>query len=282
MFVGANPYRQLMCYLVHMQWMLCLVIALAGCARSGSSAKISDADRKQLEAAIAASQAQAKQAIDARTTALRSAVASPPLTAGPCTFPLPPADALVSPGGGGPPGPDARTAKLHYTLVPAWALADSPPPTTRGDRESLWARMGLEGTNHGQYELSLKSIQDTIARGSYDAGGNAATLTKTINALGGRYWDWELVIVTSRFTAATQTGDAEFASGEITGTAFVWSYVDNKIRCAGPVVGHNSDSVMSIKVNRNLSSGKNGFLENDLEAQAFAAAVRGLQDVTAR
>jgi hypothetical protein len=251
-----------------------LLIAVA----CGGNAKLGDADRTKLEAAIAASEAQATQAVKARTEALRAAIVTPPAPAGACTFALPPAEALIPPAGGGPPtNPEAaRNAKLHFSLVPAWALTGSAPSPDRSERESLWARMGLEGTNHGQYDLALKYLKETVARGSYDPGDDATKLTKRIEELGGRYWDWELVIVTNNFRAAKETGDAQFISGEISGTAFLWSYPDRKIRCAGTVHATSSDTVMSIKVDRALAGGKNGFLEADLEGQAFAAAVRGL------
>jgi hypothetical protein len=254
-----------------------LFVVVAACGRSGG-ATIGDADRKKLDAAIAASEAHAAQVVEERTAALRAALVSPPAPAGACTFALPPPEALIPPPGGGPPtNPEAaRTAKLHFSLVPAWALNGSAPPADRNERESLWARMGLAGTNHGQYDLSLTYIRDTVKRGSYDPGDEAAKLVTRIDELGKIHWDWELVIVTTDFQLAKETGDAQFTPGEITGMAILWSYADHKIRCAGPVHATSSDTVMSIKVDRAFANGKNGFLEADLEAQAFAAAVRGL------
>jgi hypothetical protein len=274
--VRANPHE----HAVKTSRLLprCAAIALAAC----NSSKINDSDRATLERAIAASKAEALQVVAARTAALNTAKDTPPATSGACTFPLPPADALIPPPGGGPPknGEAARTAKLHFSIVPAWALDGTPAPKDRSEREVLWATMGLSGTNHGQYELAVNYIKDEVARGSYDAGEDAAKLSTTIGELGARYFDWELVIVTTEIKLAKQTGDATFASGEIAGSAFVWSYADRKIRCAGPVHATNSDSVMSIKVDRALATGDNGFLTADLEAQAFAAAVRGMHDVS--
>jgi hypothetical protein len=139
--------------------------------------------------------------------------------------------------------------------------------------------MGLAGTNSGQYELSRDYTRSMIDRGTFDPGEDAGKLIAQIQASDKYYWDWELIVVTNQVTMARELDDARFQPGEITGQAFVWSYVDGRIRCTGPVIAHSSDTVMSLKVDRHLTNGKNGFLEQDLEEQAFAAAVTGLHDV---
>lgn len=231
-----------------------LVIASFACAgRGGGGTKIGEQDRWRLETALVAAEAKAEGYVAARTTALRGSVERHAAEAGPCTFALPPANALVrSADGAGPTGDGGRIAMLHFTLLPGWALLGTPPPPNRSERESLWARMGLSGTVHGQYELSLKYVKDGVARGTLDPGETVDKLVAHIERLGSRdVWDWELVVITDQFAGPKEVGEARFQSGEIVGRAVLWSYEDGRIRCEGPVMARNSDSVMSIKVDQN-------------------------------
>lgn len=258
-----------------------LVLAVLGAACG--SARFSDQDRARLDAALAAVEAKVGALMAARTEGLRAAIARPPGTSGPCTRPLPPANALVrAPDGPPPTGEGASQAARHFTLIPRWALDDAPPSPSRGEREALWGSLGRRGTNHGQYELSRDYVKTTVARGTLAPGETIEQRLAQIERLGSSAsWDWELVIVTERFTAPRELGNARFAAGEIEGRALLWSYPDAAVVCAGPVAARNQDAVMSIKVDARFANGKNGFLDRDLEAQAFAAAVTGLQAVAA-
>ncbi len=263
-------------------WMLVAFAALVtGCPNGSSEKPIGADDCAKLDAAIAATEAHGKALIEARTAAVRAALTAPPPATGPCTFALPPATALRRPDGGGT-GPDARTAKLHFTLVPEWALLGQPRPSTVSELESRWGRSHLRPTNTVMYDADLESLKGKLAHGTYAVGEDLARLEARLADLATRTWDWELIAVTRQVVAPREVDDEHFESGSIVGRAFLWSYVEGRIRCSGILLAENQDAVQSIRVNRALTLGKNGFLDGDLEEEAFAAAVTGLRDAAAR
>ncbi len=85
---------------------------------------------------------------------------------------------------------------------------------------------------------------------------------------------WELVVVADRRIDAKLIDRDKFRSGLILGTAFVYSYVDERVACAGSVLAENSDMITAHGVK--TTDGKDFDLQFDLDNEAFRSAARAM------
>jgi hypothetical protein len=77
---------------------------------------------------------------------------------------------------------------------------------------------------------------------------------------------WEMVIIAARRVEPAMLKQGEYSSGSVLGTAFVYSYPDNKIVCAADVDAHSS------RLLRDAKSVQDFALGFDLDNEAFRAA----------
>jgi len=85
---------------------------------------------------------------------------------------------------------------------------------------------------------------------------------------------WELVVIAERRIDAKLVDRDKFRSGLILGTAFVYSYVEERVACAGSVLAENSDMVTAHGVK--TTDGKDFDLVFDLDNEAFRSAARAM------
>lgn len=92
------------------------------------------------------------------------------------------------------------------------------------------------------------------------------------------YWDWELVVVTAEHRAPLFNPDG-FIGGEIAGKAFVWSFKEGRVVCAADVHA-TSQPEMKLSIDpKNQKMQQHHELNEDLENQAYRAAIEGLRAV---
>lgn len=251
------------------------LVVLAACGGKKAN-QIDERDRARLDAALATADARAAKFLEERTRGLREAVAHPPELAGPCTLALPPPNAMFPPNAGGPEtAQEALQALGHFTLVPSWALAGAVPPPGRSEREQFWARRGLEGSPHNDYSEARTYFTKLLASGTYDTDATADSVEHRIAELGrSNVFGWELVVVTETWDGAHRSGEQEFRPGQIRGRAFLWSFDEHQLRCAGTV-----DATSSPSLDGTAELPSSSFVETDLEARAFSAAITGLHEL---
>jgi hypothetical protein len=251
------------------------VMLATSCGKAGPS----EADR----AAINAVMLKTKQSVEvnaaARNKGLRAAFAASPVSSDrPCDQPLPPGDALLAYKPGGPGGARAHEAKTHFTIAPAWALLDQPPPRERSELEDKWARRP-NGTPYAMVEQDLKFVTDDVAAGKLTLEEVQQRATDVASGPG---WGWELIAVAQQTRPPARAGEGTFTPGRIVGRAFLWSFADRRVVCEGTFEASNSDEVSTMHVSARtralLGNDKHEMaLDRNLEDETFRAAVASLR-----
>lgn len=93
------------------------------------------------------------------------------------------------------------------------------------------------------------------------------------------WWTHDMVIVVDEKIPPKTTGDDSFEGGMLRGRAYVWSYKDKAIVCAGDVVAENSKNikVMTSPTDpSHIPPGTLSHLDGDLTSQAVIAAQKSL------
>jgi hypothetical protein len=237
--------------------------ALAGCDRPASQQQVSHVspeDRERVQKAAAAAKA-AVEAQDAKRTAALVAAATslaprPDVGACPIKVPVPDSDEVL----GG----------VSHDLPPDWR-------SIRADQMMLAPRDAVATTPSVRKKHLLEMIDfETSQLDSSTKPGAVEDALKWITYYGdAKNKAWEMVVVVRGRVDPTLNADAgEFESGAIVGVAYVYSFVDDKVVCAGPVAAESSKLLTWHHVA--LVDGGDFDLDFDLQNEAFRSAARGL------
>jgi hypothetical protein len=85
---------------------------------------------------------------------------------------------------------------------------------------------------------------------------------------------WEMIVVSALRKDPTMSADSKFEGGYVIGTAFVYDNREKKVVCAAKVVAENSKNLKPTGIKND--AGLDMILTEDLETEAYRAAVKGL------
>lgn len=211
---------------------------------------------------LAKARSAAAAADKTRTEALVDAIAHlvPRPDLGPCPVPVPVvgSNALLGDTEPDHAPTDWRSIRANQMMVvDASAAASAPSVRLKHITEMLDFEQGnLDAPRPGQSNI----VADVIRWARYYADPKSTP--------------WEMVVVAERRLDAKLLDRDKFRSGLIMGVAFVYSYVEEKVVCAGAVLAENSDMLSAHGVK--TEDGKDFDLAFDLENEAFRSAARGL------
>jgi len=235
--------------------LLFAIVLAGGCESPGSGKPQPNAqERAQVDAVAKQIREFGVKAEEGRRLALSAALRAPmPEPSGPCPIKVPvPASEHPLGGGEGDLPPDWRDMRAdQMTLVsPEQArTADGKRWTTLQDSVKFWQQDGRFSEWMTDYA-------------------------------GPKGWRWELTVVADERREPKAVSKEEFQSGLVVGRAFLYSFADERIVCAGPVKAQSSELLRTSGVR--MPSGTDFNLAFDLENEAYRAAARSLGAVTYR
>jgi hypothetical protein len=238
-------------------FLLALVLVLGACSRSSSSQRtVLPEEQARVDALAEEMLAVARAADKKRSVAPEAAAASlvPRADLGPCPIKVP----VV--------GTEDMTK-----------LGQSEPKDAPVDWRSVRADQMMVATRAElatKKSVRLKHVEEMIAfqRGRLEVEP-LADVEKWIRYYGDlKNASWEMVVVAVVRDDPEIKDKESFKAGTILGRAYVYSYVDDAVVCAGTVVAQSSEILHDHKVK--TADGKDFGLVFDLENEAFRAAAR--------
>jgi hypothetical protein len=232
---------------------------LAGCTKPAPQVTISPEDRDRVQKAAAAAKADVEAQDAKRTAALVAAATSvvprPDLGACPIKVPVPDSEQVL----GG----------VSQDLPADWR-------SIRGDQMMVAAREEVATTPSVRKKHLIEMID--FEAGTLDSPHNADPVADALKWIG-YYGDakntaWEMVVVTHGRVDPTLRDGGEFEGGALVGVAYVYSFLEDKVVCAGRVVAESSKLLTWHHVT--TPDGGDFDLDFDLQNEAFRAAARAL------
>lgn len=239
--------------------LLLSALALGACTRASSSERtVLPAEQARVDALAEEMLAVARAADKKRSLALQAAATTlvPRADLGPCPIKVP----MV--------GTEDMTK-----------LGQSEPKDAPADWRSVRAEQMMVATRAelaSKRSVRLKHVEEMIAfeRGRLGNEG-LADVEKWIRYYGDlKNASWEMVVVAMVRDDPEIINKESFEAGSILGRAYVYSYIDEAVVCAGTVVAQSSELLHNRKVK--TADGKDFGLVFDLENEAFRSAARSM------
>ncbi len=266
---------------------LALVPALLGCDKTPpAAARMTPADIEELSALVVAAQTKADAFVAARDLGLRAAARGlvPRPDALPCPEKIPRPEPL------GDSDLDLKGAALaaheaarwRMNIVPDWAVAGGNPPEPLKPIQKAEAALAALGPRHDQFNRQSAMVRRLLTAGKYEEGRSREKVLEIAREIGSdAYWGWELDIVTMIKSAPTHEGTGTFEGGILFGTAFLWSFPLGRVLCVADVKATNQARIRVSVDPGDTSSRQNQRLNDDLQNEAYRAAISALMMVPA-
>ena len=266
---------------------LALLVALAGCNTTPPAAsRMTPADIEEFSSLVIAAQAKADGFVAARDRGLREAARNlvPRLDALPCPEKIPRPEPL------GDSDLDLKgealvaheAARWRMNVVPDWAVAGGSPPEPLKPIPKAEVTIATLGPRHHQFNRQSAMVRRLITAGKYEEGWSREKVLEIAREIGSdAYWGWELDVVTMIKSAPTQDGSGTFDGGILFGKAFLWSFPLGRVLCVADVKATNQDRIKLSMDPKDKSPRQHQRLNEDLQNEAYRAAISALVIVPA-
>lgn len=264
-----------------------LLIALAGCDKAPpAAAKMTPADVEAMSSLVIAAQAKADAFVAARDRGLREAARNlvPRSDALPCPEKIPRPEPL------GDSDLDLKgealvaheAARWRMNVVPDWAVAGGSPPEPLKSIQRIEVAAATRGPRHDQFNRQSAMVRRLLTAGIYEEGWSREKMLEIAREIGtDAYWGWELDVVTMIKSAPTHEGDGTFEGGILFGKAFLWSFPLGRVLCVADVKATNQERIRLSVNPDDKGPRQNQRLNDDLQNEAYRAAISALMIVPA-
>lgn len=266
---------------------LALVPAILGCGRTPpAAARMTPADIEELSALVTAAQTKADAFVAARDQGLRAAARGlvPRPDALPCPEKIPRPEPL------GDSDLDLKgealvaheAARWRMNVVPDWAVAGGSPPEPLKPIQRAEVTLATLGPRHDQFNRQSAMVRRLLTAGKYEEGWSREKVLELARELGSdAYWGWELDVVTMIKSAPTHEGEGTFEGGILFGKAFLWSFPLGRVLCVADVKATNQERIKLSMDPKDKTSRQSQRLNDDLQNEAYRAAISALVVVAA-
>ena len=266
---------------------LALVPAIIGCDRTPpATVRMTPADLEELSALVIAAQTKADAFVAARDQGLRAAARGlvPRSDALPCPEKIPRPEPL------GDSDLDLKgealvaheAARWRMNVVPDWAVAGGSPPEPLKPIQKAEAAIAALGPRHDQFNRQSALVRRLLTAGKYEEGWSREKVLDIAREIGtDAYWGWELDLVTMIKSAPTHEGTGTFDGGILFGKAFLWSFPQGRVLCVADVKATNQERIRVSVDPNDKGPRQNQRLNDDLQNEAYRAAISALVIVPA-
>jgi hypothetical protein len=266
------------------KYVLVTLLVACGAKSSGGGAPLSAADTKQIRDLVHAAQTKADAYAKARETGLREAWRTLEPGTAPCTVALPKLPLYRDWDDQTPADREAfDIAHWRMTVVSGAAVLGEGPPPDEKVVQKIEREAATKGPRRDQFERQSAMLLRIADDGKVpETFKDAAAVIALATEVGSDpYWGWELDVVTAEHQHPLFDPKG-FEPGVIQGKALLWSFKEGRVVCAAHVSA-TSQEQMKLEINpKDQRKQRHQVLDDDLNNQAYRAAIDGMRAVEKR